>query len=216
MQPRFPPVLALWCAIFLLGGCSAKQPSAPRARFPEQPALALAKTLEQGMADHAGRRNIAVKGGWGFGRDDAVILTVPPRSRTKYCNTVPLESHLVSTRNEVEFIGTPPEGQRYVVVDYGPVARTLTAKQGRMHAVWRGRMILVSEKNTPALYKKVASLPLARRASFAAKEQSFAVPREFWFDVTETSTLNAEAAGETAGKMPPAKLNAHPGMKGKL
>ena len=216
MRPRFLFLLALSGIVFFFGGCSAKQPSAPSVRFPEQPAPVLAKTLEQGMADHAGGRNIVVKGGWGFSREDAVILTVPLRSRTKYCNTVPLESHLVRTRNEVEFIGTPPEGQRYVVVDYGPVARTLTAKQGRMHAVWRGRMILVSEKNAPDLYKKVAGLPLARRASFAALEQTVSVPRAFWVSVTATSTLNAEAAGETAGKTPPAKLIAHPDMRGKL
>jgi hypothetical protein len=143
------------------------------------------------------KRNISLGGGWGFGRDDAVILSVPPRSRRKYCNTVPLESLVVRTRNEEEFSGFPPEGKRYAVVDYGRVSRTVTAQSGRMYAIWRGLMALVSEKDAPALYRKVSGLPLARRIAPAVGERVLAVPREYWFDVTDASTLNAAAAKAT-------------------
>jgi hypothetical protein len=207
MYPRshlFLLVFLLVGGMIFLGGCAAKTKSPSRPGFPDQPALSLARTLEQGMAEQPGKRAIAVTGGWGFGRDDAVILSLPSRSRTPYINTVPLESLVVRTHNEVEFSATPPDGQRYMVVDYGPVSRTLSAKQGRMYAVWRGRMVLVSEKKTPDLYQKVANLPLARRAAFVTRGQSLAVPREFWFDVTGTSTINADAAEQTAGRTPPA------------
>lgn len=200
MRSRLCSILVLLC-LLLLEGCAAKNtaPPAPVGRFPDQPVLALAKKPDQGLPEAAGRQAFSIDGGWGFRQADAFILTVPPgRRQSSYNNTVPLESLLVRTRNEVEFSGTPPQGKRYAVVDYGTVSRTLGVRQGRMYAVWRGQVRLLSEQESPALYQEAAARPLSRRATPAVMQLSRSVAREYWFDISDTFGGSALVAKKAA------------------
>ena len=175
-------------------------PPTPAGRFPDQPVLALAKRPDQGLPEAAGRQPFSVDGGWGFRQADAFVLTVPSgRRQGSYNNTVPLESLLVRTRNEVEFSDTPARGKRYAVVDYGTVSRTLGVRQGRMYAVWRGQVRLLSEQESPALYQEAEGRPLAKRATPAAMRLSRSVAREYWFDITDTFGGSALAAKNPGG-----------------
>ena len=187
-RPRL--ILALFC-VLLLAGCATKQVAKKSAvnRFPDQPAATLAKTPGQSMRGELSRNYATVNGGWGYKPGDAFVLTVPAGYRQRY-NTVPLESLLVRTRNEVEFSETPAQGQRYTVVDYGTVSRTIGTREGRMYAVWRGQVRLISEKDDPILYKELAGRSLARRDTATAIANSRVVPREYWFDVTDTFAHN--------------------------
>ena len=201
MRSRLCSVLLLLCFL-LLEGCAVKNtaPPAPVGRFPDQPVLTLAKKPDQGLPEAAGRQAFSIDGGWGFRQTDAFVLTVPAgRRQNSYNNTVPLESLLIRTRNEVEFSGTPAQGKRYAVVDYGTVSRTLGVRQGRMYAVWRGQVRLLSEQEAPALYQEAAGRPLSRRATPAVMNLSRPVAREYWFDITDTFGGNALAAKKTAG-----------------
>ena len=105
-----------------------------------------------------------------------------------------MESLLVRTRNELEFSDTPPQGNRYVVVDYGTDSRTIGVRQGRMYSVWRGQARVLSEQMAPALYQKAINLPLAKRAAPDILKLSRPVSREYWFDITGTSGRNSFAA----------------------
>ena len=187
IRPRL--VSALLFAVLALAGCSSTGSSRPEpktAAFPERPAGYLAKTPEQCLAGNMTQKGTTLRGGWGFGRNDAFVLTVPTgRARAAFHNTVPLESHLISTRNELEF-GSLPAGQRYAVVDYGTVTRTLGTHDGRMYSVWRGRVRLIPEKEAPELYREAAGRPLASRDHLTATPSTISVPREYWFDITDT------------------------------
>ena len=193
IRPCF--VLALLC-LLLLEGCASKNaaPLAPAGRFPDQPVLALARTPDQGLSGLAARQAFAVSGGWGFRQADAFVLTVPRgRKQGSYNNTVPLELLLIRTRNDVEFSGTPPQGKRYAVLDYGTDSRTLGVRQGRMYAVWRGQARLLSEQEAPALYQEAVGRS-SRRPSPAAVKLSRPVSREYWFDITDTFSRSNVAA----------------------
>lgn len=198
MDTRFAPACLL-ILMLLLTSCVPERTLMPRpAPFPNQPAQGLAKSPAQGMSGRLKHEAYSVKGGWGYNQKDAFILAVAPgRPRRTYNNTVPLESLVVQTRNEVEFFETPDAGERYLVVDYGPIARTVSMKEGRMYAVWRGDMFILSEEQSPALFKEVAKWSLARRAIRDAKAQSRAVPREYWFDVTDTFNPKGRSASST-------------------
>jgi hypothetical protein len=182
----------------LIGGCAAKKDaqSGTAGRFPDQPVLALAKGPKQSLPEDAGRLGFSIEGGWGFRQADAFMLTVPPgRRQSSYNNTVPLESLLIRVRNEAEFSGAPPEGKRYAVVDYGTVTRTLGERQGRMYAVWRGQVRLLSEQESPVQYQEAAGRPLSARNTPAAMKLSRSVTREYWFDITDTFGKGSLVAG---------------------
>lgn len=182
----------------LLGGCAAKNTAnRPAARFPEQPAATLAKGPDFCLVEARNHKAYRVGGGWGFKRENAFQIAVAPGHRQPYYNTVPLENLLVRTRNEVEFTQTPANGERYVVVDSGTISRTITTKEGRMYAIWRGQMHLLPEKTSPALFEQAAKRPLPRRATPETLALARAVPREYWFDITEPFSLGGKAAGRT-------------------
>ena len=182
---RILPVLL--CGLMLLAGCAEKTPpKLVTVRFPEQPPATLAKTPEQCVPDNLRQAVCAVNGGWGYGRKDAFTFTVPAPQRKKIHPTIPAESRLVQARNEVEFSDTPAQGQRYAVVDYGTISRTLSTQEGRMYAIWRGEVRVVSEAKSPALYRELVGRPLHRRGTSAAMAQALVVSREYWFDISET------------------------------
>lgn len=185
---HFRPGLAalLFFCVLLFAGCAARESAPPRPRFPEQPPAVLAKTPELAFSDALRRNKPAISGGWGYTREDAFVFSVPAKQRGKKRNMIPVESRLVGLRNEVEFTETPPAGQRYAVLDYGTVSRTVGERDGRMYVVWRGRVTLVSEREAADMYRRAAALPLARRAKATTGAQSRTVAREYWFDVTET------------------------------
>ena len=195
-MPRRPYCALLLLCLALLSGCAAKNAglSRPAGRFPDQPVLALAGTPAQRLPGVLGRQTFSIGGGWGFRQADAFILAAPAGQRQSYTNTVPLESRLVHARNELEFSGTPPQGKRYVTVDYGTDSRTIGVREGRMYAVWRGQARVLSEQMAPALYQKAVTLPLAKRASPDILKLSRPVSREYWFDITGTSGRNSFAA----------------------
>lgn len=196
MRSRLCFVLALF-SLLLLEGCIPKDVAPPSAagRFPDQPVLALAGTPGQNLSGAVARQAFTVSGGWGFRQADAFVLTVPRgRRQGSYNNTVPLESLLVRTRNDLEFSGTPAQGKRYAVVDYGTISRTLGVRQGRMYAVWRGQARLLSEQEAPALYQQVSGRPLSGRAGAVPMNQSRSVSREYWFDITDTFSRSNVAA----------------------
>ena len=189
-------VLTLFCFL-LLAGCVPKTVAPPpyAGRFPDQPVLALAKTPEQILPGAVARQAFSVSGGWGFQQGDAFVLSVPHgRKSGAYNNTVPLELLLIRTRNEVEFIGTPAQGKRYAIVDYGTDSRTLGVRRGRMYAVWRGQVRLLPEQEAPALYQEATGRSPSRRAAPAAMNQSKPVSREYWFDITDTFSRSNVAA----------------------
>lgn len=191
-----PLVPSLFLCLFLLGGCAAHTaPKAPTARFPESPVGALAKTPAQGMPAQVRKSAATASGGWGYKQADAFILAPPPGYRGKSYNTITLEKKLIHARNDVEFSDTPTDGQRYVVVDYGTVSRTISSQNGRMYAVWRGQVCLLSEAESPALYQQLTGCPLPRRAPLAAAAATRSVPREYWFDVSRTFNRQAKGAG---------------------
>ena len=195
-MPRRPyRVLLLFCLV-LLSGCAAKNAGLPKpsGNFPDQPVLALSGTPAQRLPGVLGRQTFSISGGWGFRQTEAFVLAAPAGRRQSYTNTVPLECLLVRTRNELEFSDTPPQGKRYVVVDYGTDSRTIGVRQGRMYAVWRGQARVLSEQMAPALYQKAVNLPLAKRAAPDILKLSRPVSREYWFDSTGTSGRNSFAA----------------------
>lgn len=188
MRIRIGIVFTLACFLFL-SACAARDASGPvTARFPDRPADVLAKTPEQSLAGNTLRQGVFLAGGWGYKPADAFLLTVQPGQRRKYHNTIPLENMVVRTRNDLEFFDTPPQGQRYVVVDYGPVSRTVSTREGKMFAVWRADMYLVSENASPTLFLEAANRPLNRRATPETRAVARAVPREYWFNITDTFT----------------------------
>ena len=195
-MPRRPYCALLLLCFVLLNGCAAKNAGLPKpaGRFPDQPALALAGTPAQRLPGVLGRQAFSISGGWGFRQAEAFVLAAPAGQRQSYANTVPLESLLVRTRNELEFSDTPPQGNRYVVVDYGTDSRTIGVRHDRMYAVWRGQARVLSERTAPALYQKAVKLPLAKRASPDMLKLSRQVSREYWFDITGTSSRNSFAA----------------------
>jgi hypothetical protein len=201
-------MLFVACIPLVLGGCAAKEvPAKPVGRFPENPVLTPTKTLEQALAagKNKHRHGLLVSGGWGFRRDDACILAMPVDKKRQNHNSVPLERLLVKTRNEVEFTHTPPAGQRYTVQDYGTVSRTLHTLDGRMYAVWRGKVTLSPQQDVPAVGQSRAP---ARR--YAWDSSSRVVQREYWFDLTDTSTANSGAAAkDAAGRSRAAQASAH-------
>lgn len=184
------------CVPFMLGGCAAKdEPVKAVGRFPEYPVLAPAKTLEQVLAEgnKANLAGLSVSGGWGFERGDACVLAAPSgRTRESY-NSVPLERRLVQARNEVEFTHTPPVGQQYTVEDYGTISRTLHTLDGRMYAVWRGKVTLLPKQAPPSAGQIRAS---NRRYIWDSGPR--VVHREYWFDLTDTSRANSGAAAKDA------------------
>ncbi|MCL1939314.1 MAG: hypothetical protein FWG04_01455 [Desulfovibrionaceae bacterium] len=184
------------CIPLVLGGCAAKHgPVRAAGRFPESPALTPAKTLEQALAEgkNENRNGLSVSGGWGFRRGDACVLAMPAGKKRENHNSVPLERLLVQTRNEVEFTHTPPAGQRYTVQDYGTVSRTLCTLDGRMYAVWQGKVTLIPQQDAPAAGQSQAP---SRR--YAWDNSPRVVQREYWFDLTDTSTANSGAAAKDA------------------
>ncbi len=195
-MPRRPHRVLLLLCLVLLSGCAAKNTGLPKpaGRFPDQPVLALAGTPTQRLPGVLGRQAFSISGGWGFRQAEAFVLAAPVGQRQSYANTVPLESLLVRTRNELEFSETPSQGNRYVVVDYGTDSRTIGVRQDRMYAVWRGQARVLSEQMAPALYQKAINLPLAKRASPDILKLSRPVSREYWFDITGTSGRNSFAA----------------------
>lgn len=203
-------LLSLLCLVFL-GGCAPKTVGPPPfTRFPDQPTAALARTPAQALAGARNLKGFSVSGGWGYRQTDAFVLAVPPgHGNRAYNNTVPLELYLIRKRNEVEFSGTPPEGQRYAVVDYGTDSRTLGMRNGRMYAHWRGQVRLLSERESPALYREASGRSLARRASSAPTFRTRSVPREYWFDITETFNLK----GGSAARSLPGQQGAGTGWK---
>ena len=195
-MPRRPYRALLLLCLVLLSGCAAKNAGLPKpaGRFPDQPVLALAGTPAQRLPGVLGRQTFSISGGWGFRQAEAFVLDAPAGRRQSYTNTVPMESLLVRTRNELEFSDTPPQGKRYVVVDYGTDSRTIGVRQGRMYSVWRGQARVLSEQMAPALYQKAINLPLAKRAAPDILKLSRPVSREYWFDITGTSGRNSFAA----------------------
>jgi hypothetical protein len=184
------------CIPLVLGGCAAKDTRVRAAgRFPESPALTPAKTLEQALAEgkSENRNGLSVSGGWGFRRDDACILIMPEGKKRENHNSVPLERLLVLTRNEVEFTHTPPAGQGYTVQDYGTVSRTLCTLDGRMYAVWQGKVTLIPQQDA-----SVAGRSRASSRRYAWDSAPRVVQREYWFDLTDTSTANSGAAAKDA------------------
>ena len=195
-MPRRPYRALLLLCLVLLSGCAAKNAGLPKpaGRFPDQPVLALTGTPAQRLPGVLGRQSFSISGGWGFRQAEAFVLAAPAGQRQSYTNTVPMESLLVRTRNELEFSDTPPQGNRYVVVDYGTDSRTIGVRQGRMYSVWRGQARVLSEQMAPALYQKAINLPLAKRAAPDILKLSRPVSREYWFDITGTSGRNSFAA----------------------
>ena len=195
-MPRRPYCALLLLCLALLNGCAAKNATLPRPadRFPDQPALALAGTPAQRLPGALGRQAFSIGGGWGFQQSDAFIIAAPTGRRQLSTNTVPLESRLVHARNELEFSDTPPQGKRYVAVDYGTDSRTIGVRNGRMYAVWRGQARVLSEQMAPALYQKAVNLPFAKRASPDMLKLARPVSREYWFDITGASGRNSFAA----------------------
>ncbi len=185
MPTGFRLASVLLC-LFFIAGCTTtgKLPQRSASAFPEQPAPLLAKTPEQCVLDKAVRGEIR-RGGWGYCSTDAFVLASPGGRKGARRSTVAVESQLLQTRNEVEFSETPPPGKRWAVVDYGTVSRTLGVRDGRMYAVWRGRVSLVSEAESPELYRKLTALPRAKRAAPAVGAAVQSVSREYWFDISE-------------------------------
>ena len=195
MRIRSSLVPMLLCFIFL-GGCTTGK-SVPKpvvVNFPDQPAAVLAKTPEQCLLENPSRKLSAAVGGWGYDRSDAFVLSLPPGRNRKTYTSVSAENFLVGARNEVEFCDTPPAGQRYVVLDYGTVSRTIGVHEGRMYAVWRGRVCLISEKDSPGLYGEAAGKRLSRKAAAVASAQARIVSREYWFDISDIYPDAASAA----------------------
>lgn len=178
--------LCLLCAV-LLAGCAVKETPVPvRSRFPEYPPAALSVTLAQALAEKPIGSAAAINGGWGYTRKDAFVFSAPGGQRGRKRNMIPVESRLVRVRNEVEFTRTPTPGNRFAVLDYGTVSRTVGLREGRMYAVWRGKVLVLSEKEAPAQFAEAMKRPPGRRLSAAAGARTRQVSREYWFDVTET------------------------------
>lgn len=202
------------CFLLVLAGCAAKEGAGPAARsFPEYPVLIPAISPAQALAGTNGKKRsgFTVRGGWGFAREDACMLTVPQGRRQLHHNSVPLERQLVQLRNAVEFGQTPPDGGRFRVTDYGTVSRTLHTKEGRMYAVWRGKVGIIPERPLSS------AAGLNSRPRFPVAEGSArTVQREYWFDITETSTSNSGAAAKhvearpAGGKAAQAVAGGHP------
>lgn len=179
--------LAIFCMVFA-AGCAVKEPAVVpvKTRFPEQPPAALSRSLSQVLVEKPLRSVAAIQGGWGYSRKDAFRFSVSSGQRGRKRNMIPVESRLVRVRNEVEFMETPVAGSRFAVLDYGTVSRTVGVREGRTYAVWRGKVVLLSEKDAPAQFAEALRRPPGRRLDALGSARTRVVSREYWFDVTET------------------------------
>ncbi len=192
-----PPALSRGLVLLFAALCFACLPGCikKKAKVDEAASPRIVMTSPSGLMREAmnGKDTKIVSGGWGYIKEQAMILGVPADERGKAMDYAPLITAMIELRNLEEFTRAPELGKRFEVTGFFRRQEGRVVEKGRTYLHITGAVNMVAEKDLSKARQLVNKANGGGHDVHNALEPlTTTVERHYWFDITDPVSHNAK------------------------